>query len=47
VHKLFSRQLAKATAASGVVDIELLSELLDSAYQQTDRDRHRADRSIS
>ena len=47
MHKLFSRQLAKATAASGVVDVELLGELVDSAYQQTDRDRRRADRSIS
>jgi signal transduction histidine kinase len=47
VHKLLSRQLARATAASGEVDVELLSELVDSAYQQTDRDSRRADRSIS
>jgi PAS domain S-box-containing protein len=47
VHKLLSRQLAKATAASGEVDVALLSGLVDSAYQQTDRDSRRADRSIS
>jgi signal transduction histidine kinase/ActR/RegA family two-component response regulator len=47
VHKLLARQLAKATNASGEVDLDLLSQLVDSAYEQTDRDRRRTDRSIS
>jgi hypothetical protein len=44
VHKLFARQLAKATTVSGEVDVELLSQLVDSAYEQTDRDSRRTDR---
>jgi nitrogen-specific signal transduction histidine kinase/CheY-like chemotaxis protein len=47
VHKLFARQLAKATAASGEVDIELLGQLVGSAYEQAERDSRRTDRSIS
>jgi PAS domain S-box-containing protein len=47
VHKLFARQLAKATRASGGVDVELLGQLVASAYEQTDRDSRRTDRSIS
>jgi signal transduction histidine kinase/CheY-like chemotaxis protein len=47
VHKLLARQLAKATKASGEVDLELLTQLVDSAYEQTDRDCRRTDRSIS
>jgi hypothetical protein len=42
-----ARQLAKATAASGAVEIEVLSRLVDAAYEQTDRDRRRTDRSIA
>jgi signal transduction histidine kinase/CheY-like chemotaxis protein len=47
VHKLFARQLAKATTASGEVDLELLGRLVGSAYEETDRDRRRTDRSIA
>jgi diguanylate cyclase (GGDEF)-like protein/PAS domain S-box-containing protein len=47
VHKLFTRQLAKATKPSGEIDLGALGELVDSAYEQADRDRRRTDRSIS
>ena len=47
MHKLFERQLAKATKASGEVDLEALSQLVAAAYDQLDRDRRRTDRSIS
>jgi signal transduction histidine kinase/CheY-like chemotaxis protein len=47
VHKLFARQLAKATTASGEVDIELLGQLVGSAYEQAERESRRTDRSIS
>jgi diguanylate cyclase (GGDEF)-like protein len=47
VHKLFARQLAKARAPSGEVDVDLLGELVTAAYEETDRDRRRTDRSIS
>ena len=47
MHKLFARQLAKASAASGEVAIEALGELVGAAYDQADRDRRRTDRSIS
>jgi diguanylate cyclase (GGDEF)-like protein/PAS domain S-box-containing protein len=47
VHKLFARQLAKATKPSGEIDLGALGELVVSAYEQADRDRRRTDRSIS
>jgi diguanylate cyclase (GGDEF)-like protein len=47
VHKLFARQLAKATKPSGEVDIDSLRELVIAAYEQSDRDRRRTDRSIA
>jgi diguanylate cyclase (GGDEF)-like protein len=47
VHKLFARQLAKATKASGTVDLDELGRLVAEAYEQADRDRRRTDRSIS
>jgi diguanylate cyclase (GGDEF)-like protein len=47
VDKLFARQLAKATAPSGAVDLDKLRELVVEAYQQSERDRRRTDRSIS
>ncbi|HWF96472.1 MAG TPA: ATP-binding protein [Xanthobacteraceae bacterium] len=46
MHKLLARQLAKATTASGEIDIELLSQLVGSAYEQADRECRRTDRSI-
>jgi diguanylate cyclase (GGDEF)-like protein/PAS domain S-box-containing protein len=47
VSKLFERQLAKATSASGQVDLELLGNLVAAAYEQSGSDRRRTDRSIS
>jgi len=47
MHKLFDNQLAQATRPSGEVDLDVLSKLVCAAYEQTDRDRRRADRTIS
>jgi diguanylate cyclase (GGDEF)-like protein/PAS domain S-box-containing protein len=47
VHKLFARQIAKATTASGDVDVDELGRLVVAAYEQHDRDGRRTDRSIS
>ena len=47
MHKLLARQLAKATTASGDVNLELLIDLVDSAYEETNSDRRRTDRSIA
>lgn len=47
VHKLLARQLAKATKDSGEVDLQALLALVSVAYEQSDSDRHRTDRSIS
>jgi diguanylate cyclase (GGDEF)-like protein/PAS domain S-box-containing protein len=47
VHKLFARQLAKATTPSGEVDLDELGKLIAAAYEQADRDGRRTDRSIS
>jgi diguanylate cyclase (GGDEF)-like protein/PAS domain S-box-containing protein len=47
VHKLFAKQLAKATTPAGDVDIELLGQLVSTALEQSDQDRRRTDRSIS
>lgn len=47
MHKLFSKQLAKATKPSGDVDLDLLAELVSAAFEEADRDRRRTDRSIA
>jgi diguanylate cyclase (GGDEF)-like protein/PAS domain S-box-containing protein len=47
VHKLLARQLAKAEKSSGEVDVQTLLELVCEAYEQSDNDRRRTDRSIS
>jgi diguanylate cyclase (GGDEF)-like protein/PAS domain S-box-containing protein len=47
VHRLFAKQLAKATKPSGEVDLDLLGEFVDAAFEQADNDRRRTDRSIS
>jgi signal transduction histidine kinase/ActR/RegA family two-component response regulator len=47
MHKLFDHQLAQATRPSGEVDLEALTKLVCAAYEQADRDRRRADRTIS
>jgi PAS domain S-box-containing protein len=47
MHPLFARQLAKATDASGKVDLDALGKLVSAAYGEADRDRTRMDRSMS
>lgn len=47
MHRLFSRQLAKATDAAGVLDIDRLCALVTAAYEQAESDRQRTDRSIA
>ena len=47
MNRLFQRQLAKATDETGNVDLGVLGDLVESAYQEADRDRQRTDRSIS
>jgi PAS domain-containing protein len=46
MHRLVAQQIAKATDASGAVDIERFAELVAGAYAESDRDRRRTDRSI-
>ena len=46
MHRLFARQLAKATKPTGEVDTDVLGGLVIEAYTQSDRDRRRTDRSI-
>jgi hypothetical protein len=47
MHKLYAKQLAKATNQSGKVDLDLLGQLVSAAFEETDRDRRRVDRSIT
>ncbi len=47
MHKLLARQLAKAAKGSGEFDLPALLMLVSEAYEQSDNDRHRTDRSIS
>jgi diguanylate cyclase (GGDEF)-like protein len=47
VNRLFAKQLAKTTDEHGATDLEKLSELVNAAYEEFDRDRRRTDRSIS
>ncbi|MGB7101230.1 MAG: diguanylate cyclase [Xanthobacteraceae bacterium] len=47
MHKLLARQLAKAVKDSGEVDLQTLLALVAEAYEQSDNDRHRTDRSIA
>jgi len=47
VSKLFEKLLAKAAKASGEVDIEALKVSVGLAFEESDRDRRRTDRSIS
>jgi len=47
VHRLIAKQIAKATDATGAVDIDHLAALVGGAYDEFDRDRRRTDRSIS
>jgi PAS domain S-box-containing protein len=45
MHKLLTRQLAKAKGEQGL-NLDKLLELVDSAYQDHDRDRERTDRAV-
>jgi diguanylate cyclase (GGDEF)-like protein len=47
VHRLILKQIAKATDATGAVDVNKLAVLVGSAYEEFDRDRRRTDRSMS
>jgi diguanylate cyclase (GGDEF)-like protein len=47
VHRLFAHQIAKVTDEEGSVDLQKLSTLVISAYEEFDRDRRRTDRSMS
>lgn len=47
MHKLVSKQFAKATKPSGDVDMDLLAQLVSAAFEEADRDRRRTDRSIT
>ena len=47
MHKLFEKQLQKATRADGTVDVARLSELVGDAYPVNDRTRERTERSIA
>src|ERR1700722_17643202 len=47
MNKLFARQLAKARGPTGEVDLDVLAELVSSAYDDADRGRRRTDRSIA
>ncbi|NRO99533.1 EAL domain-containing protein [Paraburkholderia sp. NMBU_R16] len=46
-HRLFARQLAKATSSFGHLDLELLGELVSATYEDADRDRRRIDRATT
>jgi diguanylate cyclase (GGDEF)-like protein len=47
VHRLVAKQIAKATDATGAVDMGKLVALVGGAYDEFDRDRRRTDRSMS
>ena len=47
MHKLLARQLTKAVKGSGELDLDVLLGLVSEAYDQSDSDRHRTDRSIA
>ena len=47
MHKLLAKQVARATDLSGKVDLPSLLEAVSAAYDETDKDRQRTERSIS
>ena len=47
MRRLIARQIAKATDATGAVDMDQLAMLVGGAYDEFDRDRRRTDRSMS
>jgi diguanylate cyclase (GGDEF)-like protein len=44
MHRLLERQIARATAPSGILDVAVLLQLIDAAYHEGDRERERNDR---
>jgi diguanylate cyclase (GGDEF)-like protein/PAS domain S-box-containing protein len=46
VRKLFQRQIAKATPKSGPVNLDSLADMVVAAYEEGERGRHQADRSL-
>ncbi len=46
LHRLFAKQLARATDAAGAVDIARLGALVGAAYAEAERDRRRTDRAM-
>lgn len=47
MHKILTRQLAKASTPSGDIDLQALLRSVSDAYEQSDSDRIRTDHSIS
>jgi diguanylate cyclase (GGDEF)-like protein/PAS domain S-box-containing protein len=47
VHRLFNKQLEKAARRDGSIDVEVLGRLVSDAYEESDRDRRRTERSIA
>lgn len=47
MHKLLAKQLEKARKADGSVDLDRLIALITAAYEDSEQDRERADRSIA
>ena len=46
MHKLFEKQLARAHRDPDHLDLQMLGELVSTAYEEADRDRQRTDRSM-
>jgi len=46
LHKLLKRQLKKATREDGQVDVDRLMGLVDSAYDEADKERRLTQRSF-
>jgi diguanylate cyclase (GGDEF)-like protein len=47
MHRLVAKQIAKASDAEGVLDVDKLVRLVTGAYGEFDRDRRRTDRSMA
>ena len=47
MHKLFEKQLARSRLPSGKISIEDLAQRVNAAYEESDRDRRRTDRTIA
>jgi diguanylate cyclase (GGDEF)-like protein len=47
MHRLVAKQIARASDAEGVVDVDKLVRLVTGAYGEFDRDRRRTDRSMA